>query len=371
MSLTEHASSVTEHASRVKIQGDQLRQFAQSVLEQLDVPSDQAADAADVLVWANLHGVDTHGVRNLRPNYVNGIRAGRIKPRPQFRIEHETSVTARVNGDSGLGLAAGPWAMRLAMAKAEEHGVGIVSVGNSHHYGAAGYHAVMPVAKEMIGVSMTGAMFPKGSRIGVLPTFSKLPMLSTNPIAVAVPTGVEPTFLLDMATSITPYNRVMLFREVGQPIPAGWALDENGQATTDPAVATQLYPLGGARETGGHKGYGLAVMVEIFCALLSGGWHDSEEGYKQTGDAHFMMALRVDAFRPVADFKAGMDAMIDAFHQAPPIEGKEKVLVAGDPEAKNYKQRSRQGVPLPPNVAADLTALAEEYGVQLALEEIG
>jgi L-2-hydroxycarboxylate dehydrogenase (NAD+) len=163
----------------------------------------------------------------------------------------------------------------------------------------------------------------------------------------------------------------MLYQEVGHPLPAGWALDENGQSTTDPAVATQLYPLGGPREMGGHKGYGLSVMVEIFCALLSGGWYQSDDGYRQSGDAHFLMALRIDAFRPVADFKAGMDAMIDAFHQAPPIEGKERVLVAGDPEAKTYKQRSQQGVPLPPNVAADLTALSETYGAPLALEEIG
>jgi LDH2 family malate/lactate/ureidoglycolate dehydrogenase len=367
VSVTEHASTVTEQAAKVRIQADKLRKFAQTVLEQVDVPSDQATDAADVLVWANLHGVDTHGVRNLGPNYVEGINSGRIKPRPEFRIEHETPVAARVDGDQGLGLAAGPWAMRLAMRKAQESGVGIVAVRNSHHYGAAGYHAMMAVPQDMIGVSLTGLMWPKGNRIGVLPTFGKIPMLSTNPISVAVPAGVEAPFLLDMATSITPYNRVMLYREVGQPIPEGWALDENGEPTTDPVLVRQLLPLGGSRETGGHKGYGLSVMVEIFCALLSGAWEQSEEGYKQTGDGHFFMALRVDAFRPVSDFKAGMDAMIDALHNVPPIEGKEKVLVAGEPEAKNNLRRSKEGIPLPPNVLTDLTALSERYNVPLDL----
>ena len=370
MSLTEHASSVTEQASKVRIPADRLREFATRVLEQVDVPHDQAADAADVLVWANLHGVDTHGVRNLRPNYVDGILSGKIKPRAEFHIEHETSVTARIDGDRGLGLAAGPWAMRLAMQKASDHGVGIVVVRNSHHYGAAGYHAAMAVPQDMIGISLTGLMWPKGNSLGVLPMFGKLPMLSTNPIAVAVPSGVEAPFLLDMATSITPYNRVMLYREVGQPIPEGWALDSDGVMTTDPAVARHLLPLGGTREFGGHKGFGLGVMVEIFCALLSGGWDKSEDGYSQIGDGHFFMALRVDAFRPVDEFKAGMDAMIDAFHQAPTVEGRERILVAGEPEAKTAKRRSEIGVPLPPNVQEDLMALSQQFNVPLELEAI-
>jgi len=370
VSLTEHASQVTEQVSKARISADKLRNFATTVLEQAGVPSEQAADAADVLVWANLHGVDTHGVRNLRPIYIEGLLAGRIKKAPDFRIEHETSVTARVDGDQGLGLSAGPWAMRLAMQKAKDHGVGIVVMRNSRHYGAAGYHAMMPVSQDMIGISLTGMMWPKGNEIGVLPTFGKLPMLSTNPIAVAVPTGVEPTFLLDMATSITPMNRVMLYQEAGQPLPAGWALDGDGVATTDPSVAKQLLPLGGPREFGGHKGYGLAVMVEIFCALLSGGWEKGENGFDQSGDGHFMMALRVDAFRPVSDFKEGMDAMIDAFHQSPTIDGRDKVFVAGDPEAKNAKRRGEIGIPIPPNVTADLMFLSKQFGVPLEFDPI-
>ena len=360
--------SVTDKAAKVRVNADKLRAFAQTIFECAGVPSDHAADAADVLVWANLHGVDTHGVRNLKPLYIEGIANGKIEPKPTFRIEHETPVTARVDGDRGLGLAAGPWAMRLAMRKAQESGVGIVAVRNSHHYGAAGYHAMLAVPQDMIGVSLTAILWAKGNSLGVLPTFGKVPMLSTNPISVAVPTGVEPTFLLDMATSITPYNRVLLYQEVGQPIPEGWALDSEGQPTTDPAIARQLFPLGGSRETGGHKGYGLSVMVEIFCALLSGGWDQGENGFEQTRDAHFLMALRVDAFRPVPDFKAGMDAMIDALHNVPPVDGQERVMVAGEPEARTRQRRSEMGVPLAPNVMDDLAALAARFNVPLNLE---
>lgn len=332
------------------------------------MPQSQASDAADVLVWANVHGVDTHGVRNLRPNYVAGILNGRIKAQSTFVVEHETSVTARVDGDKGLGLAAGPWAMRLAMEKARAHGVGIVAVRDSNHYGAAGYHAALAVPQNMIGVSLTGMMWPKGNSLGVLPTFGKVPMLSTNPIAVAVPAGVEAPFLLDMATSITPYNRIMLYREVGKPIPEGWATDAEGVATTDPAEAKYLLPLGGSREYGGHKGYSLAVMVEILCAMLSGGWDKGEDGYVQGSDAHFFMAINVEAFRPVDEFKAGMDAMIDAFHNTPTVEGRERVLVAGEPEAQTALRRMEIGVPLPENVEGDLKALSEEYDVPLQVE---
>jgi LDH2 family malate/lactate/ureidoglycolate dehydrogenase len=337
-------------------------------LEAAGAKPEHAADSAATLVWANLRGVDTHGVRNLRHNYIAGLKSGKIKRAATFRIEYETPITARVDGDDGLGLAAGPWAMRLAIEKAAATGVGIVAVRNSHHFGAAGAHAMLAVPHDMIGIGLTGFLWAKGGVLGVLPTFGKVPMLSTNPISVAVPTQLEDTWLLDMATSITPYNRVMMYYETGRTIPLGWATDVEGVPTTDPSVARYLMPLGGTREMGGHKGYGLSVMVEILCALLSGGWDMTEEGYNQTRDAHFFMALRIDAFRPVDEFKAGMDAMIDTLHKVPTIDGAEKVLVAGEPEANVLKTRRVTGIPLPPNVMEDLTALSTEYAIPLDLQ---
>ena len=357
------------HANATLVPAATLRAFATAIFAKAGVPADQAADAAEVLIWANLHGVDTHGLRNLKRAYIERMAEGRIKPQPQFRIEYETPITARVDGDSGLGLVAGCWAMRLAIAKANETGIGIVAVRNSHHFGAAGFHAMQAIPHNMIGVSLTGFFTPKGAEIGVLPTFAKRPMLSTNPISVAVPTGVELPFLLDMATSITPMNRVWLYREAGKPIPLGWAQDGNGEPTVDPDAARFLLPLGGTREMGGHKGYGLSMMVEIFCALLSGGWDQTgaDGSYAQTGDAHFFMALRVDAFRPVDAFKQGMDAMIDALHQAEPVEGQERVLVAGEPEQTNARKRGEHGIPIAPNVMEDLRELSAQFGVPLAV----
>lgn len=356
-------------AQSVTVRPDSLKRFAAAALARVGVPPDQAADAADVLVWANLHGIDTHGVRNLKRFYVDGVAEGRIKAVPEFRIEQETSVTARVDGDQGLGLVVGPWAMRLAMQKARDHGIGIVVVRNSHHYGAAGYHAMQAVAQEMIGISLTGHLLHDGATMGVVPTFGKTPRLSTNPISIACPTGVEPTFLLDIATSIAPMNRIWLYQETGRTIPPGWALDEEGLPTTDPFAVRRLLPLGGARETGGHKGYALSVTVEVLCALLSGGWERNAEGqYVQTGDAHFFGAIRVDAFRAVTDFKDGMDALIQSLHATEPLDPAQPVLVPGEPEAQARQARSQAGIPLAPNVVEDIQVLAAQYDIPLPFD---
>lgn len=358
-----------------RIDPERLRNFATSVFEKVEVPASDAHDAADVLVWANRRGVDTHGVRNLKPFYVDGIARGDIIPNPRFRIEQETPVTARVDGDNGLGMVGGCWAMRLAMKKAEEAGIGVVSMCHSNHYGAAGYYPMMALQKGMIGISMTGYLFAGGSEVGVRPTFGATPMLSTNPISVAFPTAEEPPFLLDMATSVVPMNRIQMLIEAGaDTIPAGWGLDSEGKPTTDPGAVRHLFPLGGTREQGGHKGFGLSMMVTVFCSLLSGGWFEgatksslAADGYGQDRDAHFFAALNVEAFRPLEEFRQGMDAMIRAIHAGATEPGQDRIYVAGEIEHETEQSRLRDGIPLPPNVVADLQTLSNEFGVPLDL----
>jgi LDH2 family malate/lactate/ureidoglycolate dehydrogenase len=346
-----------------------LRAFAAAIFEKVGVPADHAADAADVLVWANLSGVDTHGLRNLKRAYVDNIVAGIINPKPEFRIEFETPITARVDGDNGLGLAGGCWAMRLAIAKAAQSGIGLVAVHNSHHYGAAGYFSKMALPHDMIGLSMTGYLRAGGGTHGVIPTFGAVPMLSTNPIAMAAPADKEAPFMLDMATTISPMNRVWLYHELGKSIPLGWGVDEHLQDTTDPTAVRGLMPLGGTREQGSHKGYGLAVMVEILCGLLSGAWARGEDGkYRQDNNGHFFAALRLDYFLPPVEFKAAMDGMIDELHRTPAAPGYDRVLVAGDPEHATRLKRGVEGIPLAANVVEDLRTLSAQYGVPLSLE---
>jgi L-2-hydroxycarboxylate dehydrogenase (NAD+) len=355
------------------IDSEALRRFSTQVFEQTGVPANQAQDAADVLVWANLHGVDTHGVRNLKKIYVERLEQGKILSNPEYIVEHETAVSARVDGGTGLGMAAGCWAMRLAIDKARQSGICFVTMHHSFHIGAAGYYPMMAIPHDMIGIAMTGNFFPDGAERGFLPTFGIRPMMSTNPLSISFPTNQEPPFLLDMSTSVVPYNRVEMMMENGQTIPLGWGLDDQGRPTTDPAALKLLLPLGGSREQGGHKGFGLALMVEILCAILSGGWSngadDSESSannkYTQSHPAHFFAAFRVDNFRNVDVFKQDMDAMIRAIHDSPAAPGQDQIYVPGEIEHKTREIRLRDGIPLPPNVWEDLFVLSKRYDVPL------
>ena len=352
-----------------------LEKFSVDVFEKAGIPKDEARRAADVLAWANLHGVDSHGIRNLKPMYIDPLAAGKIKKEAEFKATYETPNSAVVDGDSGLGLVAADWAMRLAIEKAEQSGLCFISMRNSHHFGAAGYYSMQAAQRDMVGISMSGYFFAEGSDYGVLPTFGIEPMLSTNPMSVAFPAETNPPFLLDMATSIVPFNRVMLMKESNQAIPAGWGLDSNGRPTQDPSELRQLFPLGGSRELGGHKGFGLGLMVEIFCAMLSGGWTDTSYAskavefnrYKQHNDAHFFGAIRLDLFRPANDFKKAMDSFVEAIHEAPTAPGHDQIYYPGEIEHLTRKEREITGIPIGEAVWSDLKSLAKRYAVPLEL----
>jgi L-2-hydroxycarboxylate dehydrogenase (NAD+) len=351
-----------------------LHAFTRAVFEKVGFSPQHATDGADVLLWASRRGVDTHGVRNLKLIYLRMLEAGQINPKADFFVEHETPVSARVNGDGGLGLASASWAMRLAMDKADQSGLAFVTMRNCNHYGAAGYFPAMALERDMIGISMAGRFNGQGSDIGVLPTFGSRPMFSTNPIAVAFPAQDEAPWVLDMATSIAPYNRVVLHRENGLPVPPQWGLTADGEPTPDAELMRALWPLGGDRAHGGHKGYGLSMMVATMCGVLSGGWEDGQDkdeeafnGYQQVGDSQFFGAIRIDAFRSVDGFKRGMDAMIQALHAAPKEEGQERIFVAGEIEHETEQKRLRDGIPLTAVTVADLKEVSEKYGIALGI----
>ena len=365
------------------IKAEVFRPFAIQVLERVGLAAPHAADTAEVLTWTSLRGIDTHGVRNLSPYYVDGVVDGIIDPKVEFSIDSETPLAARTNGHAGPGLAAACWSMRLALDKAEKGGMGFVTMRNSNHLGAASYYAHMAAERDMIGLCMTGYFFAQPPATGVLPLGGMDPLLSTNPIAVAVPGAEEPPFVLDMATSASPYNRIELFAELGQPIPLGWGLDENHQPCTDPAAVKYLLPLGGTRELGGHKGFGLAMVVHFLTGALSGAFcanpdpskvlqndeaAELEDGaYAQEGVAHFFAALRIDQFGRVEEFKRSVDQTIRLLRSSTPEPGLERVCVAGEIEHERTRERRQTGIPLPPKVAADLRALSTIYEVPLEL----
>lgn len=332
-------------------------------------PEDDAHLATTVLLSADLRGVDSHGVARLT-GYVRLWEAGRINARPNVRIVHETPSTAVVDGDGGLGLVVAPKAMQIAIDKAKVAGTGWVSVKHSNHYGIAGYHAMMALEHDMIGISMTNA-----SPL-VAPTHSLKRLLGTNPIAVAVPAKHQPAMVADFATTTAANGKLEILQRKDLDAPLGWIQDKNGTTTPDAHALKDggaLLPLGSDREHGSHKGYCLGSIVDIFSAVLSGAnygpWVPPFVSFLPLpadpvgeGIGHFFGAMRIDAFRPADEFKAHMDNWITTFRNAPAVEG-EKVLIPGDPEREMYAERMEKGIPLLDPVIKDLKEVAEKLNV--------
>ncbi len=350
----------------------QLRRFTEQIFQTIGCSDTDARLAADVLVSADLRGVDSHGVARL-PGYVRLWDHGRLNPQPRIRLVHETPSTAVLDGDRGLGLVVGPAAMKVAIDKARVAGTGWVAVRNSNHFGIAGYHAMLALPHDMIGQAMTHAA-PL-----VAPTFSLDKLLGTNPVAYAIPAGEEPPFVADFASTAVAYGKLEILQRKGQPIPEGWAQDADGQPTTDAHAIRNggaLLPLGTDREHGSHKGYGLGAVVDIFSGVLSGANYGpfvppfATAGFMSAsqpvgeGTGHFFGAMRIDAFRPASEFKAHIDHWIRTFRQARAVAG-HQVLIPGDPERHLEDDRLMNGIPLAEPVLQSLTELGGRFGIRL------
>lgn len=354
-------------------QYEQLYAFTNAVFTGMGCSIEHAEIATKVLLSADLRGIDSHGVARLS-GYVRLWQAGRINSKPAIKIIHETPSTAVVDGDQGLGLVVAPFAMEIAMQKAAAVGTGWVAVQNSNHFGIAGYHAMMALENEMIGMAMTNA-----SAL-VSPTFSVEKMLGTNPIAVAIPAQEQPPFVADFATTTAANGKLEILQRKGQDAPIGWVQDHDGNASADANILKKegsLLPLGSDREHGSHKGYALGSIVDIFSAVLSGAAYGPwvppfpayipmPENMPGKGLGHFLGAMRVDAFRPADEFKSHMDHWINRFRNAQPIQGKEKVLIPGDPEREMELERMKTGIPLLAVVIEDLQKTGEIFGIQLS-----
>jgi len=347
-----------------------LNDFCKALFLKIGCSEKDAQLATKVLISADARGVDSHGVARLS-GYVRLWESKRINATPNIRVVHETPSTAVVDGDGGLGLVVAPQAMEIAIRKAEVAGTGWVAVRNSNHYGIAGYHAMMALEKDMIGISMTNA-----SPL-VSPTFSLDRLLGTNPIAVAVPADKQPPFVADFATTTAANGKLEILQRVGKEAPEGWIQDAKGGVSTNPHELKDggaLLPLGSDRDHGSHKGYCLGSVVDIFSAVLSGANYGPwvppfvaflplPENPVGQGIGHFFGAMRVDAFRPADEFKTHMDNWITTFRNSRSIEG-EKVLIPGDPERWMEEERMAHGIPLQIKVKQDLIQLAEKFGLQ-------
>ena len=363
--LLKHFQVPDDIAVRVNV--DSLRAVTERIFMKCGVPESEAYLGADVLMFADQSGIDTHGVSNMLRSYVSAYNSGTLNPDPALHIVKETPSTATIDGDGGLGLMIAPKAMDIAIAKAKKVGTGVVAVRNSGHLGAAGYHAMMAANQDMVGWCMTA-----GGK-AMVPTFGAEPQLGTNPIAFAAPGNNEPSFMFDAAMTSIAGNKIGLANRMGKGMSPGWVANEDGTpdmeggAVADFAansVRMQL-PTGSTRELGSHKGYSLGVMVDILCGQLS--FAPGFGTLSRTRRAHFVAAYSVDAFGDVSEFKENMDGMLKGLAATKPMAGHERVYYAGLPEHEVRIERRENGVPLHPEVIDWFRDICGEFEIKFDL----
>ncbi len=346
-----------------------LLQFMVDVFVHLGVPKSDAEICADVLITSDLRGIESHGIGRLKL-YYDRIKKGLQKPVTQFEIVRESPATAVVDGHHGMGQLIGVRSMQMAINKARHYGMGSVAVRNSTHFGIDGYYPLMAVKAGMIGFSVTNA------RPSIAPTFGVQPMLGTNPIAFGAPTDEECPFLLDAATSITQRGKIEVLARKGDPVPAGWVIDQAGSFVSDPVATLEgfsqeknaLLPLGGAGELlAGYKGYGLATMVEILSASLQSGCFlygltgiANDGSPKPNCMGHFFMAINIEAFTTLEDFKTTTGNILRDLRNSRKAPGETRIYTAGEKEYENEKVVRVQGVPILPALQKDIKVMQTE-----------
>ena len=360
----------------MNVAADKVREQIVSLLTSWGMEADLVQTTAEVMLETDLAGVDSHGVQMVA-DYEKFKSAGKLNVKARPKVIRETPVTGMIDAGAGLGHPAAVMAMKLAIDKAKAMGVGMVTVINSHHFGAAGYYAALASKAGMLGMVTSATR-----AVAVVPTRAAVPVLGTNPIAFAAPAKRNAPFLLDMATSSVANNKIKVYDLNGKKLPPGWVLDERGEPVTDPKRALKIIydkeggggqtPLGGTEQLSSYKGYGLAMMGHILGGTLSGASFSPIRVKTQKPSdpdrlGHFFLAIDPKVFRPDGAFEDDLDAVIDVLHATPPIDPAQPVLVPGDPEAAARERRLREGIPLPATLLEKLRAICERSGVAFIL----
>ncbi len=342
-----------------------------SIFRKMDCSKNDADIIAEILLKAELRAISSHGVLRIK-DYHQLWKEGKINSRPDIQIVHETPATAVVDADNGFGMIGAKRSMNIAIEKAIATGTGWVATRNSNHFGIAGYYAMMALEYNMIGFCVTNA------NPTVAPTFSVEKLLGTNPVAFAVPTEKEKSFVADFATTPIARGKVAIAEKKGENLPPGFVQDSKGMPSEDPSILKHggaIVPLGGDRLHGSHKGYCMSSIVDILSGVISGAnfgpfvppavaYLPKKDKQVGKGTGHFFGAMRIDAFMPADEFKKRMDEWIRTFRNGNTAEGREKVLIPGDPEREAEERIMREGIELVPAVKEDLKAVAGELGVE-------
>lgn len=336
-----------------------LRQFSSRCLQAVGVPERDAETVADNLVDAHLRGVDSHGVTRLIKIYVERLEAGVVNAHPRFSVVSESTSTALVDADNGLGAVAGTYAMELCLRKARASGAAWVGVRHSNHFGACAYYTNRLAAQGMVGIALTNAPSTMAPWGGIEP------YLGTNPIGFSVPTRGGNPISVDMATSVAARGYVLLAAAKGEPIPAGWAQDRRGRPTTDAKEALE----GSVLPMAGHKGYALALMIDVLAGILTGAAFGRLVGQlygelEQPQDVgHLIGAIDIARFLPLEEFYDRVDRFTSELRSNPLAEGATRIVVPGDLEMEKTAQRLREGIPVAEPIRQQLRELGQRLGV--------
>lgn len=354
----------------VRVDRTALENFCMAVFRALGLSDYDARAASAVLVAADARGIASHGVGRLW-RYVAGLETGLMLPDARSEVVHETPTTVVVDARGAMGAPVSVRTMETVIAKAGDAGAAFGSVRDSNHFGIAGYYATMALEGDMLGIAMTNT-----AALGV-PTWGREVRYGTNPLAFAAPADRERAFVLDMSTTVVTRGKIEVLNRLGERIPGGWAVDRAGRTAHDPQsflhdtlhrLGGGILPLGGEGEMyGGHKGYGLAVMVDILCALLSSA--PFGEGVKDTEASsarvsHFFGAIRIDTFRDPSSFRRDMDSLLESLRTTPPADGAERVWFAGQKEFEMEERCSREGVPVHSRTWDQMLDIGGRYGIE-------
>ncbi|MBX3650341.1 MAG: Ldh family oxidoreductase [Burkholderiales bacterium] len=342
-----------------RISGDKLRAFIASAFEAVDIPREDARAIAQLMAQADINGSEGHGVFRL-PQYIRRIKGGAVNVRPKIRVEREMAGMALVHGDNGMGHLVMKFATEKAIEKARTAGVAWVGARWSNHAGPASLYASMPLAHNMIGLYMA-----VGSA-NHLPPWGGLDMLlSTNPIAVAVPAGDEPAIVLDMATTVAAYGKVKTKAQRGEMMPEGWMMDRQGNPLTDPKRANEGFLL----PIGGYKGYGLALVMGLLAGNLNAAAMGKDvvdfnnDDTTETNTGHTIVAINIEAFQDLKEFKQGMDTLIRDIRNSQRLPGVDRIRLPGEGSHVTRAGNEKMGVPMPEALLAALDQLAGELKI--------
>ncbi len=345
----------------IRIPAGTLLQACDALLQKVGVPPDEARIIADIVVEGDLRGVESHGLLRL-PAYIHRVQAGLMTPKTDVKVVRERSASVLLDAQRGFGQVAGVRAMTQAMERARQHGIGMAAVRNANHFGIAAYYAMMALPHQMVGIVMANAA-PSMAAWG-----GAAPVLGTNPICIAIPTGGDVDIVLDMASSVVARGKIRLAASKGERIPLGWALDAQGRPTDDPKAALDgtLVPIGGP------KGYGLALVIDVLSGVLAGADFGtrltSVHDLKQPSSVGFVMqAVDISAFAEWDDFRRDMQTLVGEILNSPRAPGVERIYLPGEIEWLKRQDRLQNGVPVPGSVLAEIRHLAQELGVEIGL----